>query len=58
MLSNTEPTFYYKKESPYMMVDITPSDEELREQERSERQRTSLQLRKIKKLKNQSKKPR
>lgn len=55
MLSNAEPTFYYKKESPYMMVNITPSDEELREQERIERQRTSLQLREIKNQRNDMK---
>lgn len=57
MLSNTESTFYYKKESPYLIVNIAPTDEELREQQRIERQRTSLQLRKLKESKNRVKKP-
>lgn len=58
MLSKIEPTFYYKKESPYLMVDITPSDEELREKERMEHHRTSLQLKKIKESNKVRKMPR
>lgn len=56
MLSKLESTFYYKKEPLWMMVDITPSDEEVREQEEKERQHTSLLIRKMTESKNRTKK--
>lgn len=57
MLSKLESSFHYKKEPLWMMVDITPSDEELRKKEEKERQHTSLLIRKMTESKNRTKKP-
>lgn len=58
MLSKLESTFHYKKEPLWTVVDITPSDEEVREQEEKERQHTSLLIKKLTESKNRTKKPR